>query len=116
MGTMRTKEMIKKYEAHKRALDPNVPCELCTKEPLQTFQYWKITDCMFPWDKIAETHHLILPLRHATDLELTAAEWQELHEIKQKHLQAAYEVIAEATNKKKSIPGHWHLHLIISKE
>lgn len=116
MGTLRTKEMEEKYEAYKKQRDSNAPCDLCTKETLQTFSYWKITDCMFPWDKLAKVQHMIMPLRHVTEQEITQEEWYELNSIKHNFIHDNYEVIMEATNRKKSIPGHFHLHLIINKE
>ncbi|KND49510.1 MAG: hypothetical protein AB203_00315 [Parcubacteria bacterium C7867-008] len=114
--SLRTKEMAEKIELYKaeHAGEVSTGCALCTKPALETFTYWKITENKFPYDLIASTHHMIMPLRHATETELTMEEWKEYQEIKHSKLQE-YDYIVEGTSKTKSIPAHFHIHLLIGK-
>ena len=90
-------------------------CALCDAKPLKTFTLWKLIDNDFPYDLVATTHHMLVPLRHASDSEVTKEEWIEYQQIKQSFVQPEYEYILEATNKRKSIPAHFHVHLLITK-
>jgi hypothetical protein len=91
-------------------------CVLCEKESLQEFQYWRIIENMFPYDKVAKAHNMILPKRHIVETELSAEEVKELRDIKEKHLQKEYDFMIEAMPKMKSIPQHFHIHLIEVKD
>ena len=114
---MRTKEMEDKYKAYLQTIQGAESCELCTKVPvLKDFTHWKLTDNLFPWDRISQTQHMVMPKRHVTEDELTIEEKEEYKTIKHGYVDAIYDVIAEATNRKKSIPGHFHIHLIITKD
>ncbi|KND50820.1 MAG: hypothetical protein AB202_00240 [Parcubacteria bacterium C7867-007] len=115
-NSLRTKEMvqsIRDYNAE-HPEEKNGECALCTKEAVETFSHWKITENKFPYDLVATTHHMIMPLRHATETELTMDEWKEYQEIKHSKLQE-YDYLLEGTSKTKSIPAHFHIHLIIGK-
>ena len=90
-------------------------CPLCSGEALTTFVHWKIMKNAFPYDGIARVHDMLVPLRHITEAELTKEQHQELFDIKHTYLNEKYEYIMEATNSVKSIPGHFHLHLIVTK-
>lgn len=110
--TLAAAKRYKDYRAHRAA---NETCPLCTKPPLHAFIFWKIIPNDFPYDLIAETHHMIIPLRHVVEEKLTEDERSEFLSIKQSHLQD-YTYIIEATRNVKSIPEHFHLHLIIGKK
>lgn len=87
-------------------------CPLCDAEPLQQFPHWKIVRNIYPYDKIAKKHDMLVPLRHAREAELTVEESAELDQIKETYVHENYEYMIEATHKRKSIPAHFHLHLI----
>jgi hypothetical protein len=91
-------------------------CNLCKDTPLKEFEHWKIIDTKFPWSRIAQTHHMAIPKRHIVYAELNEDEKKEYETIKIDYIEKGYDLIAEATNKKKSIPGHLHIHLIILKK
>ena len=112
---LRTKEMDEKY---KTAIANGVlkhDCALCTKDTIKSFKYWKAIRNDFPYDSIAEVHDMIIPYRHTTWQELSKEELEELERIKEEYLQLTYDYIMEGTNKIKTIPTHFHLHLIIVK-
>jgi diadenosine tetraphosphate (Ap4A) HIT family hydrolase len=115
MGILRTPEEDARYREYREEGGLKV-CRLCQDEDvIKTFKYWKIMKNNFPYDRIAQTHHMIVPLRHVPEEDITPEEWREYHEIKNTMIQD-YEFIIEATKSKKSIPGHFHLHLIIVKD
>jgi hypothetical protein len=117
MGSLRTEEMAKKYMEYKKDGHMSRVCNLCEKAPLiKEFNYWKIVENIFPWDNVAKLQHMIVPKRHVIYDKLNDDEKKEFDEIKVSHIEKEYELIAEVTNKKKSIPEHFHIHLIIMKD
>jgi len=115
MTSLRTPEGKKKYQEYLKTEDLSNSCPLCDKEPVKSFGFWKIIENNFPYDQIAKTHHMLLPVRHASEKELRTGEWEELNMIKESFLNAEYDWIIESTHENKSIPWHFHLHLIIGK-
>lgn len=88
---------------------------MCAKEPIKQFLHWKIVENSYPYDLIAKVHHMLIPLRHVKEQELTDEETEELKHIKAKHLSAHYNHILEALGPHRSFPEHFHLHLIVGK-
>lgn len=92
-------------------------CNICEKAPLiKDFKYWKIVDNIFPWDKIAKIQHMMVPKKHITYKELKEEERKEFDEIKLGYIDEKYDIMAEATTKIKTIPAHFHIHLIVMKD
>jgi len=91
-------------------------CRLCREIIIKEFKYWKIINCRFPWSRIADVHHMIIPQRHTVYEKLNKAEQKEFDLIKATYIHKNYDLIAEATNKKKTIPDHFHIHLIVLKK
>ena len=116
MGSLRTEESNDKYNnlVANGILDGG--CNLCGAEPIKSFRLWKVIGNAFPYDRIAEIHHMIVPIRHVTEDGLSGEEKNELKKIKDEHINKNYEYIIEATHKKKSISEHFHLHLIVVKD
>ncbi len=115
MATLRGPEGTQKYQEYVKALAPDAPCSLCEKESLKTFKHWKVVENLFPYDKIASKHHMLVPLRHVREDELTAEEMAEIKSIKENFINSEYDWIIEATPKNKSISEHFHIHLIVAK-
>ena len=115
MPSLRTPEGKKIYQDHLEAQKPSDPCALCAKGALKDFAFWKVTDNSFPYDKIAKTHHMLVPRRHVSEKELSREELEELRSIKDSYINEGYDWIIEATRRSKSIPDHFHLHLIVGK-
>lgn len=114
MGSLRTPETEERYrnEIEKGGLEK---CALCTKESLHEFTHWRTLKNDFPYDRFAQRHDMIVPIRHVTGAELSSEELAELEVIKKEYIDPNYEWVMEATHRKKSIPGHFHLHLIVTK-
>lgn len=116
MTGLRSEETIKRYRELLSARVSDAPCMLCGKASLKEFTHWRVTTNDFPYDKIAEVHHMLMPHRHVLELELTEEEWGELIEIKESYVNERYDIILEAPKRNKSAPEHFHLHLIVIKE
>lgn len=114
-GDLRSEECSQRYKECRASNPFGGACALCAKTSTKTFAYWKIVPNDFPYDRIADVHEMIVPLRHVTENELSQEELAEYKIIKQEHLQE-YDYILEGTHKTKSIPEHFHLHLIVGKE
>jgi|SRR6185437_1537520 len=115
-GTLRTSETQAAYDAVLAAKDPSAPCPLCAAETLHAFREWRIIANMFPYDRIAAVHHLLLPNRHVEEDEFTESEKEELRSIKDSYAAEQYQFFIEPVKGRKTVPGHMHLHLVVVKE
>lgn len=115
MGTLRTAELEAHYSAV-RAATAGQPCPLCTKPAIKTYGAWKILKNDFPYDRIAKEHDMIVSTRHVAQNEITPDEWLEFDKIKNEYIHPRYEFIIESTNHMKSIPEHFHVHLLTIKD
>jgi hypothetical protein len=112
---LRTKKTFEKYKKARAEGILNHGCRLCQIKPIKEFKHWIIIDNEYPWDLIAKTNHMIVPKRHVTYNKLNQAEKKEFDLIKATYVEK-YELIVEATHRQKSIPDHFHVHLIILKD
>lgn len=110
-NSLRSKEMTERYAARVRTSEG---CELCPKPALKEFTHWKITVNDFPYDVIAQEHHMIMPKEHVKEDALSAAALEEYKAIKADYLQS-YDYLIEGTQGIKSIPEHFHIHLVVGK-
>ncbi len=111
----RSPELTKKYADFRAAHAAAGTCSLCTGDVLKNYTHWKLMHNDFPYDYLAKIHHMFVSRRHVMEKDLNEEELKELRDIKQQLLTSDYEYILEGTIKKKSIPGHYHIHLIITK-
>ncbi len=115
MSLLRTHDIQTRYNEYLKT-DASKTCALCGNKPLKVFKHWKIMENNFPYDIIATTHNMVVPLRHVREDELNSEEMEELLKIKNEVLHKEYDFFIEATYKIKSIPNHYHLHLIKVKD
>lgn len=111
---LRTKACADRYRAFQEAGHMDNRCVCCDLETVQSFTHWRIVANDFPYDLIAKAHDMIVPIRHVTEDGLREEEKQEFKQIKNDYLQR-YNFIMEASEKTKTVPGHFHLHLITTK-
>ncbi len=116
MGTLRTKETAEKLKQVQIEEAGRNFCILCEREPIKDFTYWKIMKNLFPYDKIAKVHDMIVLKRHAPDAEMTKEEKDEYEKIKNEYIHKTYEFIIEPTYLTKSLPAHAHFHMLIAKD
>ncbi len=114
MASLRSPETAESYRKYLKS-EPGGSCSLCEKVPIKEFAFWKIVENSFPYDKISKTHHMLMPTRHVSEDFLSEEERKELRDIKISFVQAEYDWIIESTHKNRSIPEHFHLHLLTAK-
>lgn len=115
MVRLRTQESEEKYKKLIAAGYLTGGCKLCEASSLRDFEYWRIIRNDFPYDLIAQVHDMIVPKRHVKENDLSEEEGKEYGEIKATYIESNYEFILEPTLKLKTIPEHFHLHLIVAK-
>lgn len=111
----RTKETEAQYQAVRSVKTWNNDCIMCGLAPQTKFKHWKIEPNKYPYDKVAGVHDLLYTIRHTTGHDLTTEERAELTELKTTYLNERYHFIIEPLPKYRSIPDHYHLHLIVAK-
>ena len=116
MTTWRSEETEHKYTEFRAQGGLDAGCRLCALEPLQSFQFWKLCKNDFPYDAVAQVHHMLIPKRHVTDDGLSEEELHELKTLKKGVVNDNYDYIVDSTNRTKSIPTHVHLHLLSIKK
>jgi hypothetical protein len=115
--TLRTPITEGKYVTFKESRNEvSDGCSLCEKKSTVDFKYWKIVENLFPYDRIAKKHRMLIPARHVEGGQLNEMEKIELEQIKKYAGENRYDYILETTSQKSSIPEHYHLHLIELKE
>ena len=115
MARLRTQESEEKYKKLIAAGYLNGGCKLCESPSIKDFRYWRIIRNDFPYDLIAQVHDMIVPRRHVKEHSLSREERTEYAVIKTTYVENNYEFIIEPTVKLKSIPEHFHLHVIVAK-
>ena len=87
------------------------------KTKIKEFNHWIILQNEFPYDAIANVSHMIATKREVPfDWKLLKnEEKQELETIKNEYLSKKYDVIWENLPKGQTVPGHFHLHLLVLK-
>lgn len=116
MKSLRTAETEAEYQKVLSTRLPSEGCHLCKEKSIIEFQYWRIIPNNFPYDTLAKIHHMIIPKEHMKELELSNEAKAELLELKSHYLDDNYEYIFEPLPKKKSIPAHHHLHLMVTHD
>lgn len=84
---------------------------------VKEFDHWVIIENAFPYDGIASTSHMIVTKRIVPfDWRLlTPEEEKEIEFLKETYLNEHYEVVWENLPKGQTVPGHFHLHLLVLK-
>jgi diadenosine tetraphosphate (Ap4A) HIT family hydrolase len=114
--TWRTEAMHQKYEQGRAEDVGSDTCPLCEAPSKSEFKHWRIVENIYPYDAVALVHDMLVTKRHISkDRELSEEEIAELYELKDTVLNETYTFVMEALPKNKSVPGHYHLHLIVSK-
>lgn len=113
----RSQEMHDRYTSERQSdLQHDNCCPLCEAPTIQEFEYWRIIPNKYPYDAVALKHEQIVPKRHTAGDDLTEEEQAELVTLKKGALNESYTFMIEALPKTKSIPGHFHLHLMVPKQ
>lgn len=111
---LRTPETSVKYKEHRASRLFKESCVICAAPVVEQFTHFRVIANKFPYDRIAAKHLMLVPTRHVTESELSAVEREELAVIKATYAMQ-FDYIMEGTARTKSIPQHFHLHLIVGK-
>jgi len=111
----RTAHTQNRYQADREQLLQNDSCPLCDTESLVEFTHWRIIANKYPYDAVATVHTMIIPKEHLVESQLSPAAWAELKQLRHEVLNKDYSYVIETPPGSKSIPGHYHLHLIDPK-
>ena len=110
--TWRTEDTHCRYlEERKEAVASDV-CPLCSEASIVEYRYWRVIPNKYPYDAVAQRHTMLVPKQHLQEHELSNEAQRELYDLKHGELNEEYKYIMEALPTTKSIPGHFHLHLI----
>ncbi len=114
---LRTKKTYEKYTKFRNEGFLANGCNLCKKnKPIKEYKHWRIINNKFPWDRIAKINHILIPKRHIVYGQLNEIEKKEFDLLKSTYVDKKYEIMVEATDGIKSIPSHYHVHLIVVKD
>jgi diadenosine tetraphosphate (Ap4A) HIT family hydrolase len=109
--TLRSPEMHEQYLSAPK--DPNF---MSTANSIRDFNYWRIIENKFPYDTIAETHHMLVPKRQALNwVDLDIDEMTELDGLIMYDLPEQYDMILLNFPKAQSVKDWLHFHLIVVK-
>lgn len=111
---LRTNETESKYQEDQKAGLLDHGCIFCDLEPVVEFEHWKIIKNKYPYDKVTCVHDMIYPKRHVAEKDLNEEEINELAHLKGTYLNERYQFIIEPLPKHKSIPNHFHIHLVVT--
>ncbi len=118
---VRSDAMMDKYiasiKARAKMENPPNPFEDIESIALKKFKHWVIIPNDFPYDAIATTNHLLFTRRKVAfswDL-LTKDEIDELNHLKKTYIADNYDAIWENLPSGQTVPGHFHLQLLILK-
>jgi len=109
---LRTKETKARYAAAPKSGD------FFLNDPaIAEYEYWRIIKNSFPYDVVADKHHLLAVKRLvASEDDLSTEELEELKEIKRSiSRDGSYDVIMLNFPKRQTQPQRLHYHLLVYK-
>lgn len=116
---LRSVEAIQNYKKvlEQREQDGVSFLPVTENDAIRLFEYWYIIANEFPYDAVADVHHLLIPRRDNV-LGWTDLNTRELHELlhlRETYCKENYEMIAENMPSTKTVQNHFHLHLFVFK-
>ncbi len=110
---LRSEEAAKKYEDEIKNHKSGDGCNLCNdKESIvKEYEHWVLMKNKFPYDRYFTKSDMLVLKRHVGEHDLNDSERTEFISIK-KELSDSYDSIIEHLPKQKSIPDHFHVHII----
>ena len=84
-------------------------------KPVADFTDWLLIKNIFPYDRIFKKHHLLIPAeRKAKFTDLPLRTQRRYHEILAR-LEPYYDRYFVNMPKGRSVPEHWHCHLVVKR-
>lgn len=117
---LRTEETMQKYINHIEGLRDGTAKDLISdpeSRAIHVFNHWLIIESDFPYDNIEDKTHILFSRREVFfdwDL-LSLEEKEELFSLKKGFLKDHYDVVYENLPSGQTVPGHFHLILLVLK-
>lgn len=118
---LRSYEMMSKYMTDMRELEEKGtrtnPFLDWRDSLVKEFEHWIIMENKYPYDAVATTTHMLATKREVAfnwDL-LNEEEKKEFEKIRKEYLPEHYDAIWENLPKGQTVPGHFHLNLLVLK-
>jgi hypothetical protein len=111
---LRSEETASRYEVEieERKHSAHI-CPLCEFEDvIREFEHWVIMKNKFPYDRYFSKSDMLVSRRHAAEDAITDKERDEYHYIRTHMLGDEYDTVMNHLPKQKSLPNHYHVHLI----
>lgn len=116
---LRSVEAIKNYKKvlEQREKDGVSFLPITEHDAVCIFIHWYIVQNNFPYDAVADVHHLLVPRRENISgwVDLSYGELQDLLHIRETYCRDHYEMVAENMPSAKTVQNHFHLHLFVFK-
>jgi len=105
----------KSEQAYQEELLKRSDRDLSDDPSIREWEHWRIIENLFPYDAAFKVHHLLLPKRRVSEIELNEEEKKELEVILQE-LTDVYSFWMVNFKAKQSIKNHFHIHLLTYKD
>lgn len=113
---LRTEETARRYEEACAQQKADGGCRLCNDpESIEEYAHWRLMPNKFPYDRLFAKSDMLVIRRHADEYGLTDEERAELLSLKAGVLADRYDSLLDHLPRQKSIPHHYHVHLISFK-
>lgn len=110
---LRSEETATAYERAQRAQSANDGCRLCRDpDAIAEYKYWRLMPNLFPYDRLFSKSDMLVLRRHSDEYGLREDERAELLQLKCGVLVDEYDALLEQLPKQRSIPHHFHVHLV----
>lgn len=114
---LRTEETAKRYEdaIASHATSGEKVCNLCADKDavIQEFEHWVLMQNSYPYDRYFSKSNMLVTKRHTNETGLNEAEKAELLQLKNStELSEQYDSMLEHFQKQRSMPNHYHIHII----
>ena len=115
---VRSQETMQRYIEYKSHMQEGEnPFARLKSSPIKEFDHWLIVKNEFPYDMFAKVHHMLV-LKNDTPFswqKLSDEEMREFTELKDGYIANNYDMIIENLPSAQTVPGEFHLHLIVLK-
>jgi len=108
--TLRSKKLEKIYQDYLKN-DYDYKCIFCSRDMIiEEFNHWILLKNKFPYNKVFKNHCLLSPKAHIKEFkDLYKDEITELNELLE---ELDYDMCILNKKKKRSVPEHFHYHLV----
>jgi diadenosine tetraphosphate (Ap4A) HIT family hydrolase len=90
---------------------------LAEEPSIHETKYWRVIHNRFPYDEVFDLHDMLVPKRvFSLRSDMTLAEYIDLQNLIENYVEPTYQMIIDNTQHRRSILGHYHVHIATQKE